>query len=173
MLKARTVVIKRKGDSEVLTRGVLGAFEAGVLDPHRQVRRHVGLAHTRWATHGDVCDENAHPQSSDEGNQFVVVHNGTIENHRELRQIIQTSIGEPRIILRTDTDTEVVAALALFIWRGSDGKMGFRELVETVVAHLEGAYALAFKSAHYPGECVVACCGSPLILGTALSQTFT
>ena len=46
-----------------------------------------------------------------------------------------------------------------------------RELVQTVVAHLEGAYALAFKSVHYPGECVVACCGSPLILGTALSQT--
>ena len=45
--------------------------------------------------------------------------------------------------------------------------------METVVAHLEGAYALAFKSAHYPGECVVACCGSPLILGTALPQTFT
>ena len=44
-----------------------------------------------------------------------------------------------------------------------------RELVEKVVAHLEGAYALAFKSVHYPGECVVACCGSPLILGTPLS----
>ena len=80
-----------------------------------------------------MCDENAHPHSSDAASQFVVVHNGAIENHRELRQILQTaSDGEGPgrracgMKLRTDTDTEVVAALALFIWEGSGGKMGFR-----------------------------------------------
>ena len=82
-----------------------------------------------------MCDENAHPHSSDAASQFVVVHNGAIENHRELRQILQTarSDGEEGpggrgrgMTLRTETDTEVVAALALFIWEGSGGKMGFR-----------------------------------------------
>ena len=80
-----------------------------------------------------MCDENAHPHSSDAEGQFVVVHNGAIENHRELRQILQTaSDGEDGpgrgcgMTLRTETDTEVVAALALFIWEGSGGKMGFR-----------------------------------------------
>ena len=75
-----------------------------------------------------MCDENAHPHSSDAAGQFVVVHNGAIENHRELRQILQTaSDGEGRgMTLRTETDTEVIAALALFIWEGSGGKMGFR-----------------------------------------------
>ena len=81
-----------------------------------------------------MCDENAHPHSSDAASQFVVVHNGAIENHRELRQILQTAsdgegpgCGPGRgMTLRTDTDTEVIAALALFIWEGSGGKMGFR-----------------------------------------------
>ena len=81
-----------------------------------------------------MCDENAHPHSSDAASQFVVVHNGAIENHRELRQILQTARsdgegrghGGRRMTLRTETDTEVVAALALFIWEGSGGKMGFR-----------------------------------------------
>ena len=59
----------------------------------------------RWATHGAVCDQNAHPQSSDKGNQFVVVHNGTIENHRELRQIIQVSTNH--ILESTDMSKKV------------------------------------------------------------------
>ena len=125
----------------------------------------MGLAHNRWATHGDVSEANAHPHSSDPKAQFVVVHNGIVENHRHLRQYLSSPEGG-NFHFKTETDSEVVAALALHLWQKNENPtVDFRSLVEQVACQLQGAFALAFKSPHYPGECVVTCRGSPLVLG--------
>lgn len=126
---------------------------------------HAGIAHTRWATHGPPCAENAHPHTSGPECDFVVVHNGIITNYSALRDFL-TYKG---FAFESDTDTEVIPKLAKYV---HDSKpegvtVSFPELVLEVMEHLEGAYALLFKSRKYPGELVACKRGSPLILGVA------
>ena len=133
------------------------------------VKSHVGIAHTRWATHGEPSERNCHPQSSGSDNTFLVVHNGIITNFKPLRQMLEESQYE----FTSDTDTEIVAKLAHYIFvkmRDGDGdtpgaKPKFEDVVCEVMRHLEGAYALLFKSTYYPNEVVACKVGSPLILG--------
>ena len=125
---------------------------------------HVGMAHTRWATHGQPTPTNAHPHRSDPSNQFTVIHNGIITNYKELRQLLEKK-GYP---FESDTDTECAAKLALFLYEQQQaaGKpVSFYTLVKAVVKELEGAFALIFKSVHYPNQIVATRRGSPLIIG--------
>ncbi|KAI9028083.1 glutamine:fructose-6-phosphate amidotransferase [Phycomyces nitens] len=123
---------------------------------------HCGIAHTRWATHGQPSQINAHPQRSDLNNQFVVVHNGIITNYKE----IKTLLLKKNYVFESDTDTECVAKLTKYIWDTQTGPtMSFTALVKAVVKELEGSFSFIFKSAHFPNEIVATRRGSPLLVG--------
>lgn len=121
---------------------------------------HVGIAHTRWATHGPPSDVNSHPQRSNDNNEFLVVHNGIITNYREIKEYLL----KKGHVFESETDTEVIAKLTQHVHdRYPD--FSFRQLVETVIQQLEGAFALAFKSSRFPGQLVATRRGSPLLIG--------
>ncbi|KAG0244035.1 glutamine--fructose-6-phosphate transaminase (isomerizing) [Actinomortierella wolfii] len=123
---------------------------------------HCGMAHTRWATHGQPSPINSHPHRSDPKNEFTVVHNGIITNYRELKLVLM----KKGYTFESDTDTEAIAKLAKYIWDQQKGsKPSFTDLVKGVVKELEGAFAMIFKSVHYPNEMVATRRGSPLLIG--------
>eukprot|EP00667_Euglena_gracilis_P004860 EG_transcript_4891 len=131
------------------------------LDMSAVLESHVGIAHTRWATHGEPSDVNAHPQPSDPGNEFVIVHNGIITNYDVLRKLLE---GKGYVFL-SETDTEVIAKLCKYLWDQHGGDVMFTQLVMEVISELDGAFALLFKSKHFPGDIIACKRGSPLILG--------
>ena len=124
---------------------------------------HIGIAHTRWATHGAPAEKNAHPHIC---NQSVsVVHNGIIENYQQLKQ--QQS--EQGYRFTSDTDTEVIAhALHHNLAQDSTLLTALQHSLKT----LKGAYALAVMSKHHPDEIVVARKGSPLVIGLGIGENF-
>merc|ERR1712055_473395 len=122
--------------------------------------QHVGIAHTRWATHGAPGDVNCHPHRSGEDNKFVVVHNGIITNYKDIKQFLMTK----GFVFESETDTECIAKLIQHI-RGQNVHYTFRQLVEQTMSQLEGAFACVFKSTLYPGGCVATRKGSLLLVG--------
>ncbi|OTF75666.1 glucosamine-fructose-6-phosphate aminotransferase[isomerizing]2-like protein, partial [Euroglyphus maynei] len=130
------------------------------IDLDHQYQVHVGIAHTRWATHGAPSDLNSHPQRSDEQNEFVVVHNGILTNYKDIKKFLE----KKNYTFESETDTEVIVKLLKHLHE-TYPKMKFRELVEQVSQQLEGAFAIVLKSKHFPGECVATRRGSPLLVG--------
>ncbi|XP_072120572.1 glutamine--fructose-6-phosphate aminotransferase [isomerizing] 2-like [Mobula birostris] len=129
---------------------------------NKEFEIHLGIAHTRWATHGVPNEVNSHPHRSDKNNEFLVVHNGIITNYKDLRQFLESK----NYTFESETDTEVIPKLTKYLYDNREGKdIGFSALVEKVVQQLEGAFALVFKSRHFPGEAVAARRGSPLLIG--------
>ncbi|CAI6001994.1 unnamed protein product [Closterium sp. NIES-64] len=160
----------------------------------RAFPRHVGIAHTRWATHGAPSPRNSHPQSSGPSHDFLVVHNGIITNYKALKGTLQ----KHGFTFESETDTEVIPKLAKFVYdnllqseggHGGEGmangvssmangvsgktvngatggeRVAFTQVVMEVMRQLEGAYALLFKSPHFPNQLVACKRGSPLLLG--------
>jgi glutamine---fructose-6-phosphate transaminase (isomerizing) len=124
---------------------------------------HLGIAHTRWATHGAPSERNAHPLVSH--GLIAVVHNGIIENHEPLREELQ-ALG---YVFTSDTDTEVIAHLIHSHYRSS------RDLLDSTrktIARLHGAYAIGVVSAEDPNHMVCARQGSPLLLGLGIEENF-
>ncbi|PAV83406.1 hypothetical protein WR25_16136 isoform G [Diploscapter pachys] len=130
------------------------------MDTSKVYNIHCGIAHTRWATHGQPKDVNSHPQRSNDRNEFVVVHNGILTNYREIKEYL-TKKGHR---FESETDTEVIAVLTQHI-HDRYPNLPFRQLVEIVIQQLEGAFALAFKSTKFPGQLVATRRGSPLLVG--------
>ena len=130
-----------------------------------------GISHTRWATHGKVNDENAHPHFDATG-KIALVHNGVIENYQALKeQLIQN--GDTNF--RSDTDTEVLAHLIGNIYRQLDGKDSKVRLVNATRAALKqviGTYGIAVVHADIPNFIVGARRGSPLVLGVGKDENF-
>ena len=121
-----------------------------------------GIGHTRWATHGAPSDRNAHPHS-DAAGDFVVVHNGIVENFRPLRSELQSKGVE----FRSETDTEVLAHLLALEYDGD-----LKEAVRRTVRRAAGAYALAAMTSREPGRIVAARMISPLVVGLGEGETF-
>jgi glucosamine--fructose-6-phosphate aminotransferase (isomerizing) len=115
-----------------------------------------GIAHTRWATHGEPNDSNAHPHI-DCKHRIAVVHNGIIENYRALRELM----GNKGHRFNTETDTEVVVHLVEEYYEGN-----LMEAVRTALSLVDGTYGIAVVSLDSPNEIVVARNGSPLVIGT-------
>ena len=124
---------------------------------------HIGVAHTRWATHGRPAENNAHPHTS--SSQVAVVHNGIIENHQELRAIQK----EKNFVFSSETDTEVI--VHQIDWHMQQGQ-NLLQAVTTTVAELEGAYGLGVVSKYQPSELIAARSGSPLLIGLGDGENF-
>lgn len=134
------------------------------LDLDIEFDTHCGIAHTRWATHGEPSPWNSHPQRSDAKNEFLVVHNGIINNYKDLKLFLE----KKGYVFESETDTETVVKLIKYLYdkhKASGDKLTFQDLVELVIAQLEGAFALLFKSVHFPGEIAATRRGSPLLVG--------
>ncbi|MEU4650423.1 glutamine--fructose-6-phosphate transaminase (isomerizing) [Nocardia fluminea] len=128
------------------------------------LRGTAGIAHTRWATHGEPSDANAHPHTDVSG-RIAVVHNGIVENAEQLRAEL-TALG---IDLVSDTDTEVIAHL---VARELDGSESLEDAVRTALHRVRGTYGLLVLDARRPAELVVARNGSPIVLGVGDGEMF-
>lgn len=122
----------------------------------------LGIAHTRWATHGAPCERNAHPHFSGD---IAVVHNGIIENHEALREQLK-ALG---YAFSSDTDTEVIAHL---LTHKLKEQPDLTAALKATVKELHGAYGLAVINAQQPDRLVAARSGSPLVIGLGLGENF-
>ncbi len=130
------------------------------LDP---VFGNIGIAHTRWATHGKPSTANAHPHLSRD--KVAVVHNGIIENHEQLR----LSLKESGYEFTSETDTEVIVHQ---IYQAMESTDGFLNAVKQAIKSLDGAYALGIMSTVEPDTLIVCRKGSPLVIGVGIGEYF-
>jgi len=121
-----------------------------------------GIAHTRWATHGEPSQANAHPHVSGD---IAVVHNGIIENHEMLRELLQ----QRGYVFQSQTDTEVIAHLVEWELRSTDSLL---DAVQKTAAQLEGAYGTVVLNRLEPGKLIVARSGSPIVIGLGVGENF-
>lgn len=120
----------------------------------------MSIAHTRWATHGESSERNAHPVRSDSNGTFFVVHNGIISNYKKHKEFLKSK----GYVFETDTDTEIAAKLCLYHYE-QNSNLSFLELVKKVLSDCEGQYAFLFLSSKYPGEMIATQSGAPMIIG--------
>uniref|UniRef100_A0A8C8EN01 glutamine--fructose-6-phosphate transaminase (isomerizing) n=1 Tax=Oncorhynchus tshawytscha TaxID=74940 RepID=A0A8C8EN01_ONCTS len=141
-------LIKKRGKVKALDEEL---YKNDSIDLDIELDTHFGIAHTRWATHGEPNAVNCHPHRSDKNNEFVVIHNGIITNYKELRKYLKSKGYK----FESETDTEVIPKLIKYVYDNSENDyVSFSTLVERVIQQLEGAFALVFKSIHFPGEAV-------------------
>jgi glucosamine--fructose-6-phosphate aminotransferase (isomerizing) len=123
----------------------------------------MGISHTRWATHGDVTEANAHPHTSSD-NKIALVHNGVIENYAGMKKFLT----DQGYSFQSQTDTEALCNLIAYHYAKEPetaGKSRFLESVRKSLRHVEGTYGIAVICTDFPGELIGARKGSPLILG--------
>ena len=133
--------------------GKLGRLEALIRKDPPEGR--VGIGHTRWATHGRPSETNAHPHRSGD---IVVVHNGIIENHAELRRFLVRKGHE----FSSETDTEVVCHLVRY---NIDRGVPMMEAIKLALGQIRGSYALVIMNAREPDKLYIAKHGNPLVAG--------
>uniref|UniRef100_A0A8C4XDW6 glutamine--fructose-6-phosphate transaminase (isomerizing) n=1 Tax=Erpetoichthys calabaricus TaxID=27687 RepID=A0A8C4XDW6_ERPCA len=158
-------LIKQRGKVKALDEEI---HKQQDLDLDVEFDIHLGIAHTRWATHGEpnpvIVIHNVLTKQcfSFFSTEFIVIHNGIITNYKDLRKFLESKGYE----FESETDTETIAKLVKYMYdnRESDD-ISFATLVERVIQQLEGAFALVFKSIHFPGEAVGTRRGGPLLIG--------
>ena len=149
------VIYKTKGKVRDLERVAAGQDLSG----------HIGIAHTRWATHGEPSDVNSHPHYS-ENHRLALIHNGIIENYRSLK----TELERHGYHFQSQTDTEVVIQLIQFMM--DSRKVNLEEAVPLALNHVVGAYALVIMDREQPDKLIAARKGSPLIIGVGDNEYF-
>lgn len=125
----------------------------------------IGIGHTRWATHGEPNETNAHPQVSFKGN-FIVVHNGIIENYSRLKRHLE----QRGIIFSSQTDTEVIANLIEHLY--IEGSLSAEQAIIAALSSLEGAFGLAIICKNEDDKLFAARRGSPLVIGVGDGENF-
>ena len=125
----------------------------------------VGIAHTRWATHGKPNKINAHPHT-DQSKKIVLVHNGIIENYDPIKKFLLSK----RVKFKSETDTEVLVQLIGYFY--NKGKMSFEEAVRAALQRVDGAYGIVILNTDYPDMMIAARKGSPLVLGIKEKEFF-
>ena len=124
----------------------------------KNVDGHTGMGHTRWATHGEPNDKNAHPHYSQKGD-FAIIHNGIIENYASIKE----ELSKRGHTFRSDTDTEILIHLIEDIYENGD--VDFGEAVRLALREVIGAYAIVVLSKSHPEEIICARKGSPIVIG--------
>jgi glucosamine--fructose-6-phosphate aminotransferase (isomerizing) len=156
---AGIVTLDKDGNATLLrAKGKIANLEEKLAKNKREDK--IGIGHTRWATHGEPSETNAHPHQAGD---IYLVHNGIIENYKELKATLTEHE------FKSETDTEVLAALVESFYRG-----GEHPLVNAVVQALKlvkGTYGIAVVSTKAPDEIVVARAGSPLVIGVGHDET--
>ena len=128
----------------------------------------IGIAHTRWATHGMPSKENAHPHT-DEANEFVVVHNGIIENYAEIKKELE----QKGYKFYSQTDSEVIPNLIHYFYNNkTNTEMDFLEAVKKATEKLIGSFAIEVISKHYPDNMIVVRKDSPLVIGKGYNESY-
>jgi len=125
----------------------------------------IGIAHTRWATHGRPNQINAHPHA-DQSRKIVLVHNGIIENYLPIKKFLISK----KIKFKSETDTEVLVQLIGYFY--NQGKMDFEKAVRAALQRVDGAYGLVIMNTDYPDMMIAARKGSPLALGIKDNEFF-
>ena len=148
-------IYKSKGRLQVLSDMIHGGAD---------VEGTLGIGHTRWATHGEPNDVNAHPHVSEDG-RIALVHNGIIENYMEIKQ----QLLRHGVVFQSDTDTEVGAQLLEFHYNECHNML---EAVGRVLRRIEGSYAFGIICADYPNALIAARKDSPLIIGCGEGENF-
>lgn len=128
-----------------------------LLDSQNPLSGNIGIGHTKWATHGEPNDTNAHPYVGQEG-KIAVVHNGIIENYLE----IKNSFIRKGVVFSSDTDTEVIVQLLEYYYRKKSNLM---DAVYAVLNRIKGAYAMGILCSDFPGQMVAARKDAPLLIG--------
>ena len=154
--KTAVAVIKAKGRLKVLEEKTNGG---------QSVPGTCGIGHTRWATHGEPSENNAHPHMSDDGN-VTAVHNGIIENYQELK----TKLLRKGYKFYSETDTEVAVKLIDYYYKKYEGTPV--DAINHSMVRIRGSYALAIMFKDYPEEIYVARKDSPMVLGTADGESY-
>ncbi len=145
------------------TRGKVNELEA--FCESKDTEGTIGIAHTRWATHGEPNDINAHPHYSSNG-KIAIVHNGTIENYNVLKQALE----QHGCVFKSETDTEVVVKLIEYIQ--STNKCPLIDAVREALNQVIGAYAIAIIDSENPDTIIAARKSSPLVIGIGEGETF-
>jgi len=141
------------------TKGKIANLESKIAE--NKTEDTVGIGHTRWATHGEPSETNAHPHQAGD---LYLVHNGIIENYKELKAKLTDHD------FKSETDTEVLAALINSFYK--DGECSLTEATVQALKLVQGTYGIAVVSTKNPAEVVVARAGSPLIIGVGENETF-
>ena len=131
----------------------------------RKLQGTIGIAHTRWATHGKPNQINAHPHKDQSGN-IVLVHNGIIENYNPIKKFLKSK----KIKFKSETDTEVLVQLIGYFF--NKGKLNFEQSVRAALQRVDGAYAIVVLNKKEPDVMIAARKGSPLVLGVKDGEFF-
>ena len=150
-------VVSSSGELQVKkSKGRLSVLRK-LLDTQKPLLGNIGIGHTRWATHGEPNDVNAHPHTGQEG-KIAVVHNGIIENYLE----IKNSLIRKGIVFSSDTDTEVIVQLLEYYYRKKSNLM---DAVYAVLNRIKGAYAMGILCSDSPEQMIAARKDAPLLIG--------
>ena len=158
---AGIAVLGEKGIHMVKASGMIKNLDAKIKGG-AALPGHAGIGHTRWATHGEPTDVNAHPHMSND-NKFAVVHNGIIENYAQLREELKGKGFQ----FKSETDTEVIVHLMDMYYEGDLNKA-----VLKTISRLEGAYALGILCSEEGGRIVAARQSAPLIVGVGIGENY-
>ncbi len=152
-----TKIFKRKGKVQELESLVKGSDASGTI----------GIGHTRWATHGEPNDTNAHPHTSQNG-KFTVIHNGIIENYSRLKKRLEDRAYK----FVSKTDTEVLANLIEYIYIKAKGTINAEQAVRLALSKVIGAYGIVIIAKDEPDKLIAARKGSPLVIGIGEGEYF-
>lgn len=161
---AGTALLNANGGLNVYkTKGKVADLDAFCKD--KDVSGTIGIAHTRWATHGEPSSINAHPHYSESKN-LAIIHNGIIENYADLKKKLQAK----GLTFRSDTDTEVLVQLVEYVQ--TKKKLDLLTSVQLALHEVIGAYAVALLDKREPNQIIAACRQSPLVIGVGDNEFF-
>src|SRR5215813_13381252 len=157
------VALQNHGLKVYKKKGKVAELEASVIG--KDVHANIGIGHTRWATHGEPNDRNAHPHKSANG-KLAMIHNGIIENYTQLK----SELTKKGYTFKSDTDTEVLLNFIEDIQRNND--CGLEEAVRIALKRVVGAYVIVLLDKEAPDTVIAARKGSPLVIGIGKGEHF-